>query len=56
MKTTNEVAEKGGGVKPLTDFCQLLTKNELKHSWLLQGAENSRRKYTDFRKVTLIKK
>ena len=55
VKTTNDVAERGGG-KLLTDFSQLLTKDELKRSWLLQGVENSRRKYADFRKATLNKR
>ena len=37
--------------KLLTDFSQFLTKDELKRSRLLQGVDNSRRKYADFRRL-----
>jgi len=44
------------GVKLINDFSKILTKNEKKREWLLQGVESNRKKYSNDHKATLNKK
>ena len=53
LKVTNDVAERG--VKLITDYIGILTKDDQKREWLLQGVEKSRKCFPDFRKTTLNK-
>ena len=39
----------------ITDYAQILTKDEEMRSKLLQGVEKNRRDYPDFKKSTLTK-
>ena len=50
-KTVNDVAERA--VKLMTDYASILTQDEEKRDWILQGVEANRRKYQDFHKNTL---
>ena len=53
VKTVNDCAERG--VKLISDYASVLTKNENMREWLLQGVEQNRRKYPDFKIKTLNK-
>ena len=52
-KTVNDVAERA--VKLMSDYAMILTKDEEKKQWILQGVAENRRKYRNFRKNTLNK-
>ena len=51
VKVTNDVAE--CGVKLISVYMNILTKDEKMRSYLLQGVEYCRRKFPDFKKSTL---
>jgi len=51
VKVTNDVAERG--VKMITDYLDVLTKNDETRQQLLQVVELHRQKFADFRKKTL---
>ena len=51
IKTTNDVAERG--VKLISDYATILTKDEGMRQWLLQGVEKNRRRYKNMNKSTL---
>ena len=53
VKTVNDCAE--WGVKLITDYAKILTKDDKMRSWLLQGVEMNRQKYPDFSIKTLNK-
>ena len=53
VKTVNDCAERG--VKMISEYAAILTKNEKVRDWLLQGVETNRRKYSDFNVKTLNK-
>ena len=53
VKTVNDCAERG--VKMISDYAAILTKDEKVRDWLLQGVEANRRKYPDFKIMTLNK-
>ena len=53
VKTVNDCAERG--VKMITEYAAILTKDEKMRDWLLQGVESNRRKYPDFNIKTLNK-
>ncbi|KAF0311132.1 hypothetical protein FJT64_018018 [Amphibalanus amphitrite] len=48
VKVTNDVAERG--VKLVTDYMEILTKDDTTREFLLQGVELHRRKFPDFQK------
>ena len=52
-KTVNDVAERA--VKLMTEYAMLLTKDEDKRQWILQGVAENRKKYGNFSKKTLNK-
>ena len=52
-KTVNDVAERA--VKLMTDYAMILTKDEEKRQWILQGVAENRKKYGNFAKKTLNK-
>ena len=52
-KTVNDVAERA--VKLMTDYAMILTKDEEKRQWILQGVAENRKKYGIFAKKTLNK-
>ena len=51
VKVTNDVAERG--VKMAADYATILTKDDKVRAQILQGVENCRQKYPNFRKKTL---
>jgi hypothetical protein len=51
VKVTNDTAERG--VKLMTDYAQILTKDENMKQWILQAVDSNRKKYPDFKKKTL---
>ena len=51
VKTVNDCAERG--VKMITDYSKILTKDDETRNWLLQGVELNRKKYPDFNIKTL---
>ena len=51
VKTTNDTAERA--VKLMTDYAQILTKDEDMRQWILQAVDEKRKKYPDFSKKTL---
>ena len=51
VKTTNDLAERA--VKMATDYSQILTKDEDTRRRIIQGVEDHRRAYPDFKKSTL---
>ena len=53
FKTVNDCAERG--VKMISDYAAILTQDEKVRDWLLQGVEANRRKYPDFKVMTLNK-
>ena len=53
VKTVNDCAERG--VKMISDYAAILTKDEKTRDWLLQGVELNRKKYPDFNIKTLNK-
>ena len=53
VKTVNDCAERG--VKFITDYATILTKDEKTRDFLLQGVESNRKKYSDFKIKTLNK-
>ena len=53
VKTVNDCAELG--VKRITDYATVLTKDEKKRDWLLKGVEMNRKKFPDFNIKTLNK-
>ena len=54
VKTVNDCAERG--VKFITDYARILTKDEKTRDWLMQGVESNRRKYSNFNIKTLNQK
>ena len=50
VKTTNDLAERA--VKMATDYSQILTKDEDTRRRIIQGVEDHRRPYPDFKKST----
>ena len=52
-KTTNDLAERA--IKTATDYSQILTKDESTRRRIIQGVEDCRRTYPDFKKSTLNK-
>ena len=50
VKTTNDLAERA--VKMATDYSQILIKNEDTRRRIIQGVEDHRRAYLDFKKST----
>ena len=53
VKTTNDLAERA--IKTATDYSQILTKDEETRRRIIQGVEDHRRTYPDFRKSILNK-
>ena len=53
VKTVNDCAERG--VKMISEYAAILTKDEKVRSWLLQGVEANRSKYPNFNVKTLNK-
>ena len=53
VKTVNDCAERG--VKMITNYATILTKDEKIRDWLLQGVEMNRKKFPDFNIKTLNK-
>ena len=53
VKTTNDLAERA--IKTATDFSQILTKDESTRRRIIQGVEDCRRTYPDFKKSSLNK-
>ena len=53
VKTTNDLAERA--IKTATDYSQILTKDEETRRRIIQGVEDCRRTYPDFKKSTLNK-
>ena len=53
VKTTNDLAERA--IKTATDYSQILTKDEDTRRRIIQGVEDCRRTYPDFKKSTLNK-
>ena len=51
VKVVNDTAERG--VKIAEDYATILTKDDAMRSMILQGVENNRSKYPDFKKITL---
>lgn len=51
VKVVNDVAERG--VKLISDFATIITTDPVQRQALLQGVENHRQKYPDFKKTTL---
>ena len=51
VKVVNDTAERG--VKIAEDNATILTKDDAMRSMILQGVENNRSKYPDFKKITL---
>ena len=50
VKTTNDLAERA--IKMATDYSQILTKDEDTRRRIIQGVEDHRRAYPDFKKST----
>ena len=53
VKTTNDLAERA--IKMATDYAQILTKDEDTRRRIIQGVEDHRRTYPDFKKSSLNK-
>ena len=53
VNTTNDLAERA--IKTATDYAQILTKNEDTRRRIIQGVEDHRRAYPDFKKSSLNK-
>ena len=53
VKTTNDLAERA--IKTTTDYSQILTKDEDTRRRIIQGMEDHRTAYPDFKKSTLDK-
>lgn len=53
VKTTNDLAERA--IKTATDYAQILTKDEDTRRRIIQGVEDHRRAYPDFKKSSLNK-
>ena len=53
VKTTNDLAERA--IKMATDYAQILTKDEDTRRRIIQGVEDHRRAYPDFKKSSLNK-
>ena len=53
VKTVNDCAERG--VKLVTDYASILTKDDQLKEWLLQGVEKNRKEYKNFNIKTLNK-
>ena len=53
VKTVNDCAERG--VKMISEYAAILTKDEKVRDWLLQGVEANRKKFPDFNVKTLNK-
>ena len=51
VKTTNDSAERG--VKLMTDYAQILTKDDEMRQLIIQVVDNKRKKHPDFKKKTL---
>ena len=51
MKVTNNVDERG--VKLITDYAEILAKDEATREFVLQGVELHRRKFPDLQKKTV---
>ena len=51
VKIVNDTAERG--VKLMTDYAQILTKDEKTKQWILQAVESNWKKLPDFKKKTL---
>ena len=51
VKTVNDCAERG--VKMITEYSKILTKDDGTRKWLLQGVELNRKKYPDLNIKTL---
>ena len=51
VKTTNDTAERG--IKLMTDYAQILSKDEHTKQWILQVVDNHRKVFPDFNKNTL---
>ena len=50
VRTVNDLAERA--VKMATDYSQILTKDEDTRRRIIQGVEDHRRAYQDFKKTT----
>ena len=50
VKTTNDLAERA--IKMATDYSQILTEDEDTRRRIIQGVEDHRRAYPDFKKST----
>ena len=53
VKTTNDLVERA--IKMATDYAQILTKDEDTRRRIIQGVEDHRRAYPDFKKSSLNK-
>ena len=53
VKVVNDPAERG--VKLISDFATIITTDPIQREALLQGVENNRKKYPNFKKITLNK-
>ena len=51
VKTTNDTAERA--VKLITDYAQILTKDENMRQWILQAVDENRKKFPEFKKKIL---
>ena len=47
VKTTNDTAERG--VKHMTDYANILTKDDGMKQWILQAVDDNRKKYPDLK-------
>ena len=53
VKTTNDLAERA--IKTATDYSKILTKDEETRRRIIQGVEDHRRAYPDFKNSSLDK-
>ena len=53
LKVINDAAERG--VKLVSDYTKVITRNEDQLQYLLQMVESHRRKFPDMRKTTVLK-
>ena len=51
VKTINDTAERG--VKLMTDYALILTKDETMKQWILQVVDSHRKRFPDFNKKTM---
>ena len=53
VKTVNDCPERG--VKLISEYAAILTKDKMARNWLMKGMELNRRKFPDFNVKTLNK-